>query len=276
MLAITSLPGWAADEYQRALHFYQRTDYRATLGVLQTLGNKSAAEWMLVGKSQFQLGEFKKAKEAFEQAASLEPQNSENVHWLGRAYGRLAETSTFLSAPGYATKARDAFEKAVTLDGKNQEALNDLFDYYLQAPGFLGGGLDKAEKLADRIANLDAAEGQFARAQLAEKRKDFDKAEQSLRRAAELAPKQVGRVTDLAKYLAKRGRTKESDQIFEQALKMAPNAPKVMFEWASTLVNDKRNLPQARALLQRYMSATLTPDDPPRSEAEKLLRQIGS
>jgi hypothetical protein len=36
-----------------------------------------------------------------------------------------------------------------------------------------------------------------------------------------------------------------------------------------------QNLAAARALLKQYLSATVTPDDPPRAGAEKLLREIG-
>src|SRR6185369_4443450 len=121
-----------------------------------------------------------------------EPRNSEIQLWLGRAFGRLAETSSFISAPGYASHCRQAFERAVELDSKNLEAWNDLFAYYLDAPGFLGGGLDKAETVAAKISALNEAEGHFARAQLAEHRKDFEGAEKELRRAVELAPQAPG------------------------------------------------------------------------------------
>jgi hypothetical protein len=41
-------------------------------------------------------------------------------------------------------------------------------------------------------------------------------------------------------------------------------------------VNGGRNLEQARRLLERYLRAPITPNDPPRSEAEALLRKIGA
>ena len=67
-------------------------------------------------------------------------------------------------------KGHEFFERAVELDPRNGEAFNDLFDYYLQAPGILGGGYDKAAEVAKRIGQLNPAEGHFAQAQLAEKR----------------------------------------------------------------------------------------------------------
>ena len=74
------------------------------------------------------------------------------LNWLGRAYGRRAETSNPFTAPGYASKARQMFEKSVALDPSNKEATGDLLDFYLEAPGFMGGGYEKAEALvkADR------------------------------------------------------------------------------------------------------------------------------
>jgi len=261
-------------DVQRAQEFYERTNYRAALDVLMHIASPDAQAQNLIGKNYFMLGDYKKASEAFQKALTLEPQNSDYALWLGRAYGRKAETSSPFTAPGNASKARQFFERAVALDPKNGEAMNDLFDYYLEAPGFLGGGLDKAAALISRIAANDPAEGHFAEAELADKRKEFNSAEEHFRRAVELAPSQVGRVLDLAKYLAKLGRYQESDATFARAEKLAPNAPKVIFAKANTLIQEKRNLEEARQLLKRYMQSDLTPDDPPRQQAEKLLRQV--
>jgi Flp pilus assembly protein TadD len=271
--------GWmpflcAQDDFARAERLYQRTDYQASIAVLHSASAHSAASHGLAGKNWFMLGEYKKATAAFHQALELEPSNSEYALWLGRGYGRRAETSSPLTAPLYAAKARQYFEEAVRLDPSNGEALNDLFDYYLEAPGFLGGGFDKAERIALCIAERNPAEGHFSQAQLADRRKQFDTAEEQLRRAMELAPLQVGRVLDLAKYLARRGRYRESDAAFDKAEQIAPAAPKVYFARASALIEQKRNLPRARQLLIQYLQSDLTPDDPPREQAERLLKQV--
>ena len=164
----------------------------------------------------------------------------------------------------------------MALDPTNEEALNDLFDYYLQAPGFLGGGYEKAEQVAKRIAERNPAEGHFAQAQLADKRRQYDTAEEQLRRAMDLAPHQVGRVLDLAKYLAKRGRFQESEAAFDRAVQLDPGSPKVYFARARVYIEEKRNLDKAKDLLIKYLSSELTPDDPPREQAEKLLRQVSN
>jgi len=273
LLALSCLYG--QEQLKRAEELYQHTDYKASLALLREASRPTAAAYCLMGQDFFMLGDYKKATDAFEKALALEPSNSVYAHWVGRSFGRRAETSSPFTAPANASKARQYFERAVALDPSNEEAMNDLFDFYLEAPGFLGGGYDRAEQLAKRIAQQNEAEGHFALAQLADKRKQFDTAEEQLRRAMEMAPKQVGRVLDLAKYLAKRGRFEESEAVFDKAESMEPNAPKVYFARAHTYIEHKRHLDKAKELLMKYVrSNNLTPDDPPREEAERLLKQI--
>ncbi len=272
-LLILPLLAQTPAELAQARKLYSYTDYDGSLKILQAIQPKTAPVYELIGQNQYMLGDYKKATENLEKAVAAEPDNSDYVLWLGRVYGRRAETSSPFTAPGNANKARQYFEKAVQLSPRNKEALSDLFEYYLEAPGFLGGGLDKAGAIAGQIAALDAVEGHWAQARLAEKKKEFGSAEQHLQRAAEMAPQQVGRLLDLAKFLAKQGRYQESEQKFKSAEELAPNSPNLLYTRADTYIREGRNLDTARELLRRYLQAPLTPDDPPRAEAEKLLKK---
>lgn len=260
-------------ETMRALDLYQSTNYQAALKVLLPLQEKDAEAHLLIGKSFYMTGEYKKATDSIQHAVDLKPASSEYAVWLGRAYGRRAETSNYFTAPSHAAKARHYFEKAVQLNPRNSDAVNDLFEYYLEAPGFLGGGLDKAAMLTKKIQELDPAEYHYALAHLAEKQKEFNNAEQHFRRALELAPRSVGRFVDLASFLSKQGKFQESETVFRQAETIAPKSPKLLYGRADTYVKSKRNLETARALLRRYILSPLTPDDPSRADAEKLLRR---
>ena len=262
--------------WTRAHELYQRTDYAGSLRELQGASERDAAVYLLMGQDYYGLAEYKQATDSLEKAVALAPANAECFLWLGRAYGRRAETSNPFSAPGFASKARQMFERAVALDPANREAVGDLFDYYLEAPGFLGGGENKAESLAAKVAQRDPAEGHYYQAQLDDRRKQYDSAEKHLRAAMDLAPRQVGRVVALAKYLAAHGRTKESDALFDQAERIAPEDPHVIYERASAYVKSGRNLDEARKLLHRYLQSPITPSDPPKSEAQSLLRKIGA
>jgi cytochrome c-type biogenesis protein CcmH/NrfG len=273
LLAFTGLLAQPSDPLSDAFALYSRTDYQASLALILQSGLASGKAYLLAGRDHYMLGDYKKSVEALERAFALEPSSSECALWLGRGYGRRAETSSTFSAPKYASKARAYLEKAVALDPDNQEALRDLFDYYLEAPGFLGGGYDKAKPIAQRIGGRNPADGLLAQAELADRRKQFDTVEEQFRRAIQMAPRQVGRVLDLARYLARQGRISESEAAFDQAEQLAPNSPQVCFVRARTYIEQKRNLDQARALLIQYLGSNLTPDDPSRREAEKLLKE---
>ena len=262
---------FGAGELEKARQQFARSMYREAIHTLGETADPAGLE--LVGKSYFMLSDYKRAQAAFEKAVAAQPNNSVSHHWLGKAYGRRAETASPFTAPMLASKARQSFERAVELDGRNAEAVNDLFSYYMEAPGFLGGGLDKAAALAPKIKANDPVEYHYAMAQLAEKRKDIKTAEHHFRQAFAMAPKSVGRAIDLAKFLSNHGREQESEAVFNQAAKIAPESPRLMFERASAYVRSRKNLDEAKVLLQKYLNSPLTPDDPPRAEAQRLLKQ---
>ena len=268
--AVASGPASSLESLRR---LYWNTQYEQVLKVLGARQSLSAEEYELAGRAYFMLGRFEEATLALEKAIALSPGSSTAHNWLGKAWGRRAEKATFLTAPSLAVKARGFFEKAVELDPANLEAASDLLEYYVAAPGFLGGGLDKAAALAARIKDLDPAEYQRMQARLAEKRKDYPAAEHYLREAARLAPKQIGRLLDLAQYLARRSRLVESDQTFHDAARIDPQSAALKFSRAKTYLETGRNQELALRLLREYLNSPLTADDPPKAEAEDLLRR---
>jgi tetratricopeptide (TPR) repeat protein len=272
-LATAALVLGAEPQLDEARRLYNATDFSHSFQLLQSIPNKDAPVYFLLGQNCYMLTDYKRATDWFEKATVADPANSDYFLWLARAYGRRAETSNVLTAPGHASKAHRYFEKSVELDPKNLDALADLFDYYLDAPGFLGGGADKAQALAARIAAINPAEGYAAQAKLAEKRKEYGTAEMELRRAAAAAPRQIGKLIELARLLSRQGRYQDSDKAIETAERIAPDSPRLIYAKADILIQSKRNLDEARKLLQRYLSIDLTPDDPPRADAQKLLRQ---
>lgn len=270
-LGILSAAGPSLNEAESR---YQRTDYQGSLALLN--GQTSDAEAnFLIGRNYFMLGDYKRAADSLQKAIGSQPSNAEYADWLGKIYGRRAEVANPLLAPGWAIKARQAFERSVELDPKNSEALDDLFDYYIEAPGFLGGGYEKAAGIARKIAAVDPPEGHSAEARLAQKRKEYGSAESDLRQAIEADPRSPGHRIALAQLLVRQGRTRESDDILLTAMKEQPGTVRLWFARADMLIQQKRNPEEAKALLEKYTHATLTVDDPPREQALRLLKQVG-
>ena len=266
----------ASPEYENAHDLYQHTDYKQAIAILEKIPNPDAATLLLLGRAHFAAKSYEKATETLQKGAQKAPKDAAIHGWLGRAWGMRANTASAwnLKRASYATQARDAWQKALELDPNNHDSLDDLSEYYIQAPGFMGGGIDKAETLAKRIASIDPAWGQRAYARIKEHREDFTAAESHLRKAVELAPKKAAQLVDLASFLARRGRHNESDVQFAEAMKLAPNDPDALFARASTLVEHQRNPGEARQLLNQYLALNLTPENPSRAEAQELLRKI--
>jgi tetratricopeptide (TPR) repeat protein len=96
---------------------------------------------------------------------------------LGQAYGLKAMGAGVLKAVSLAKKSRKEFEKAVQLDPKNIEARLQLIQYYLMAPGIMGGGRDKALGQIRPLMDLNPFYGHLMMAQYHWKGKEYSPAE---------------------------------------------------------------------------------------------------
>ncbi len=129
---------------------------------LATAGPKDAAAQYWLGRCLVALGEGAQAVPVLEKAVALDPATSGTMRLLGDAYGLTAQRAGLLAKPGWAKRCRVAYEKAIALDPKDVDAHWALMEFYRQAPGFVGGGADKARAQAEVIRTLDAARGRAA------------------------------------------------------------------------------------------------------------------
>ena len=275
-LGLTAVLVAAGPDYDRAKKLFNATEFEQSLKVLQAIPDKDGPVYELIGRNLFLLGDFKKSTEALEKAAQADPDNSEIALWAGRAFGRRAETSSVLTAPGFASRARQYFEKSVQLNPHNLEALSDLFEYYLEAPGFLGGGMDKARSHggADcrprrRRRTLEPGQAGGEAQGVPERRRAV-----AARRRA-LAPAASGGLSSWRGSCPDRAVTRKPSRAWHAPRQIAPSSPRLVYAKADIYIKNKYNLELAKTLLIRYMSMDAdSPDDPPRSEAAKLLRQV--
>lgn len=101
-----------------------------------------------------------------ETATKARPDDGKAWLWLGNAYGRKALEVMMLAKPKWAGKCRDAYEKAVAVSPSDPDPRLQLIQYYLQAPGFMGGGRDKAEAQVQALQAIGSVWGHIGRAAL--------------------------------------------------------------------------------------------------------------
>ena len=101
-----------------------------------------------------------------EKAVALAPDNAEYQHNLGDAAGSAAQKASIFRQPGLAKKCLAAYERAVALKPDNVDYHQSAFEFYRQAPGIMGGGMDKATATAAKIKQLDPMRGRLVFASL--------------------------------------------------------------------------------------------------------------
>ena len=272
ILVLASLAGvsFAADTAIGLLAAGRVDDAISTLQQKISSTPNDAGSYNLLCRAYFALGNWDAGVSACEKAVALAPNNGEYHLWLGRIYGEKADASNFLTAAGLARKVRNEFETAVKLIPNDISARTDLAEFYLEAPGIVGGGRDKAEAQAQTLSTMDAAKGHWVIARIAEKKKDYAVAEREYRAAIEASHGSADAWLDLALFFRHTDRFGEMEETIKQASTAPMKQPVVLMDSAETLIRSSRNYPLAVQLLRRYLDSN-TVEEAPAFKAHYLL-----
>jgi len=272
-LAPSPAPDLSPNLAPKALLDAGRVD-EAIEALQQQIGRSStdAESYNLLCRAYFMLEDWDRGIPECERARNLDPQKSLYHLWLGRIYGGKADRSGFLSAAGLVKKVRTAFERAVELDPRNWEARADLAEFYLEAPGIVGGGRDKAQAQAIAVAPLNPAVAHWITARIAAKNHDSASAEREYR-AAIAANQSLGRAwVDLAGLLLHNNRLDDMEQVLRNLESVPVEQREALRDAARVLQRAGRDFPLAVRLLRRYLSSPV--EEGPAFEAHDLLGQL--
>jgi tetratricopeptide (TPR) repeat protein len=228
----------------------------------------------LLCRAYFSLAEWEQGIAACQKAVALNPGNSRYHLWLGRVYGEKAAHSGFLSAAGLAKKVKSEFELAVKLNPRSIDARTDLAEFYLEAPGIVGGGQDKAEAQAQSLAGIDPAKSHWVNARLAEKKKDFATAENEYRAAIAASHSSANAWLNLAIFYRHVGRFDDMEAAVQHAAAAQMDSTGAVMDAAELLISSKRNVPESARLLRQYLSSQSTVEQAPTFKAHYLLGTV--
>ncbi len=206
-------------------------------------------------------------------AAAALPNDSDTQMWLGRALGAKASHASGLSAFSTARQVRDAFERAVQLGPSNADAASDLSEFYVAAPGIVGGGRDKAARLAASEATRFPALAHRIQALIAEKKGDLPTAEAEFK-AAIAATHTAETYIDLAHFYQTHQRPDDCVAAIRQALAADPTHGPPLVDASSILTDAGREPALAVQCLRDYLHSSHQSDAAPVFKAHLALGRL--
>ena len=201
----------------------------------------------------------------FEKAVEADPQNADYHFWLGNAYGDAAQHASKFRQPFLARKVKAEFERAVQLDPKQLDGRLGLIEFYVQAPGFMGGSIPKAKEQATEILKLNRMRGGFAIASIAEREKDLAEAERGYRLAYDAAPDSLAAFASLTNFFMRQNRAEESFPLAERYEKAHPDEQWGQFVYGRAAAASGKNMERGERYLRAFIAS------PPKEASQQQL-----
>lgn len=249
---------------------------QAAFEALAAADPKNAEAQRALAELAMRRGDNDNAVSYAEKAVALAPDNDDYQTTLGDAYGSAAQKASIFSQFGLAKKCLAAYQRAAALAPNKVNRHQNLFEYYRQAPGIAGGGIDKALAEAAVIKKLDASQGRIAFATLYTADKKYDLALAEFDDALQAAPDdysalyQIGKLAAISGQYLDRGLTS-----LRRCLELTPPSPNMpgppAANWRMGLILERKNdLAGARAAYEAALK--LEPKFTPAADALKKLK----
>lgn len=259
---------------EKAKGLYELKKYDEAEKILKSVGEKAtdyAAARYYLGRIAFDKKEYDDASDYFEEATEADPKGADYFNWLGNTYGTIARDANVLKQGMLAPKMKRAWEKAIELDTKNIDARTSLIQYYTQAPGFMGGSIEKAKEVAKQIVALNPAEGhrQLGNVYLSEKKPT--EAEKEFIEAVKINPDYVSL---LANFYTNQKQYDKAFSLFEEAIKKNPEDYTSIYQVGKTSALSGQKLERGEECLKKYLTHTPAQNEPSHAGANMRLAQI--
>jgi tetratricopeptide (TPR) repeat protein len=201
---------------------------------------KNAGAAYYLGQLALERDDADQAVKWLESAVALAPGKSAYFLALGDAYSIAVNNVSVFSKAGVAEKCLAAYDQAVALDPDNLDARSRRVEYYRHAPGFVGGGMDKAYAEAAEIRKRDVVRGAEAFGTLYVSEKNYTKA-----------------------FL-----------MYDELIKANPGNKVLLFYFGGAAAASGQQLDRGEAALKEYLKYTPAANEPPLFAAHWRLGRI--
>lgn len=216
-----------------------------------------------------------KAADLLEKAVAAHPNDALLHYWLGSAYGREAQSASMFKQISLAGDCRKEFERAVQLDPNLIPARLGLVEFYVMAPGMMGGDVAKARQQATEIRKRDAIDGHRAFAAIASHEKNKDAARAEYAAAVKEQPNSPRSHYWYGVFLLVSDKNyKAAMDEFDAALRLDASYAPAMFQVGHTAALAGTDYARGEQLLLKYAATKPGPEDPPLARAHYWLGTI--
>ena len=158
------------------------------------------------------------------------------------------------------------------LNPNNVDAHSDLAEFYLEAPGIVGGSRDKAVHEAELLLALAPAPAHWVNARLAEKKRDFTTAEDEYKKSIDVSHGGAASSLNLRLFYKHRERWDEMESALLHVRSAPPlDRPDALVDAAEILLRTQRDLGEAVNLLRAYLNCDSKVEQAPAFKAHYLL-----
>jgi tetratricopeptide (TPR) repeat protein len=145
------------------------------------------------------------------------------------------------------------WEIGAKLDSTHHGIKWGLLNFYSQAPSFMGGGMDKAYKVADQLNKLKYPDGFEAKGYVFERDNKKELAEKSFNEAIKASPKEVKYYYALAYFELRQNKTDKSIELFEKIIEINPKEAYANLEIGIIYSANIKMLDQGKQYLNRFL-----------------------
>jgi len=263
-----------AQKVEQAKKLYETKKYEEAKNILKQVEDDSkeyAAAQYYLGRIAFDQNEYDDAQDFFEEAVDINDRVADYHYWLGNTYGTIAGDANPIKQGMLAPKMKSAWEKAVALDPKLIGARESLIQYYLQAPSFMGGSIEKAKAEAQQIMKLNAAQGHRAMGNIYLQEKKYAEAEKEYLEMVKTDSNYTG---VLASYYVNQKQYAKAFDLFEEALKKNPDDMASVYQVGKTSALSGQRLERGEECLKKYLVYKPKENEPSHAGATMRLAQI--
>jgi Tfp pilus assembly protein PilF len=224
------------------------------------------------GRAAINLGDSDTAIATLEKAVAQAPNSAEAHYYLGEAYLSKGAKANLFSAASWARKAKDELNRAVGINPNYNDARFSLVQFYSQAPGIMGGDMDKALDHAAQIKKTDPLMGHRALAFIYTQQKKPELAKKEYTDAVEEQTNSAKAHYFYGGYLGNTEKDYKSAFVeFDRAIRLDPTYMPPSYWIGRAAAESGINVGRGGEMLKKYMAYTPKEGEPPLANAHHWL-----